>query len=176
MIEHFRRFALYNQWANARICGAALALPEEAYRRPTGVFFTSLHGTLNHVLTADRIWLARLTGEGDAPASVDVVLFHDRAALTRARMAEDARIIAVVEGYDEAGFAGMLRYANTSGEQLEQPVSDVLTHVFNHQTHHRGQAHACVSIVGAAPPPLDFMAFLRGLAAPDLAGLAAEAV
>ena len=61
-IENFRQLAAYNGWANLRLYGAALELAEEAYRRPTGVFFGSLHGTLNHLLVADRVWLKRLTG------------------------------------------------------------------------------------------------------------------
>ena len=172
MLEHLRTFALYNRWANARIYAAALGMPEEAYRRETGVFFRSLHGTLNHILAADRIWLKRLTGKGDAPTRVDAELYVDRAALAKARIAEDARVIAVVEGYDAAGLAASFSYATTSGVPQEGTVSSVLAHMFNHQTHHRGQAHACCSIVtGAEPPALDLMAFQRGLPAPDLAAL-----
>src|ERR1700750_919046 len=70
-IENFRQLAAYNGWANLRLYGAALELPEEAYRRPTGVFFGSLHGTLNHLLVADRVWLKRLTGTGEHPDRLD---------------------------------------------------------------------------------------------------------
>ena len=63
-------FAAYNSWANARVYEAAAALDEEAFRRDTGAFFKSMMGTLNHILVADRIWLKRMTGEGDAPAAV----------------------------------------------------------------------------------------------------------
>src|ERR1700730_11555881 len=66
-IENFRQLADYNHWANRRLYGAALAMPDEAYRRRTGVFFKSMHGTLNHLLLTDRIWLKRLTGEGEHP-------------------------------------------------------------------------------------------------------------
>src|ERR1700758_3572653 len=102
MIRHFQQFAAYNRWANARLYAAALAMPDEAYRRPAGVFFGSLHGTLNHLLVTDRVWLRRLTGEGDHPDRVDAILFEDRTALARARIVEDSRLIAVVEGYDAA--------------------------------------------------------------------------
>ena len=101
-IENFRLLADYNHWANRRIYAAALAMPEEAYRRATGVFFGSLHGTLNHLLLTDRIWLKRLTGEGDHPTRLDAILFEDRHELARARMAEDARLIRVVSGYSDA--------------------------------------------------------------------------
>ncbi|MGH6740653.1 MAG: DinB family protein, partial [Bradyrhizobium sp.] len=66
-INNFRQLADYNHWANKRIYAAALEMPEQQYRRPTGVFFGTLHGTLNHLLATDRIWLKRLTGQGEAP-------------------------------------------------------------------------------------------------------------
>ncbi len=72
--DDFRQFAAYNHWANRRLYAAALAMPDEAYRRPTGVFFGSLHGTLNHLLLTDRIWLKRLTGEGDPPNRHNAIL------------------------------------------------------------------------------------------------------
>lgn len=174
MIASFRHLAAYNRWANARLYEAALRMPEEAYRRPIGVFFGSLHGTLNHLLVADRIWLKRITGDGEAPARLDAILHTDRQALARARMAEDARIVDTVEGCDDARLAGQLRYATTAGVAQEQPLADILRHVFNHHTHHRGQAHACCSILtGTEPPSLDLIAFQRGVPAPDLVTLLA---
>lgn len=171
--DHFLQFAAYNRWANARLYEAAMALPDELYRRKVGVFFGSLHGTLNHLLLTDRIWLKRLTGEGDHPNRLDAILFDDRRALARARAAEDARIIRVVNGYDGAAFAQTVDYATTSGKPQQQVRSDILSHLFNHETHHRGQAHACLSILtGAEPPTLDLLAFQRGLPAPDLAATA----
>ena len=80
-IENFRQLADYNHWANRRLYGAALEMPDEAYRRPTGVFFGSLHGTLNHLLLTDRIWLKRLTGEGEHPDRLNAILFEDRKEL-----------------------------------------------------------------------------------------------
>lgn len=172
--QHFTQFAAYNRWANARLYQAALALPDEAYRRNIGVFFGSLHGTLNHILVADRIWLRRLTGEGDAPSRLDTILFEDRPALAGARAAADERIVRLIDGTDDATLSGFVEYATTSGAPHRQLRSDILRHVFNHQTHHRGQAHACLSILtGAEPPTLDLLAFQRGTPAPDLAALAA---
>ncbi|WP_157215831.1 DinB family protein [Flavisphingomonas formosensis] len=171
----FEQFAGYNRWANARIYEAALALPEEALRRPVGVFFGSLFGTLSHLLTADRIWLSRLTGEGEAPKRVDAVLCADMADLTQARIAADARLIAYVAARDEADFEDILAYRTTRGDPHEQRVADILLHVFNHQTHHRGQAHGCCSILtGREPPPLDLLLFQRGAPAPDPEALRAR--
>lgn len=165
----FEQFAAYNQWANARLYAAALALPDEAYRRPVGVFFGSLHGTLNHLLVADRIWLHRLTGEGNAPSQLDAVIHDDRLELAYARAKEDERLLAVVSHYDDAALDRVCAYRNTSGQLYEQRISDILQHLFNHQTHHRGQAHACCSILtGKEPPSLDLLVFQRGSPAPSL--------
>jgi uncharacterized damage-inducible protein DinB len=92
-INHFRQLAAYNRWANARLYAAALDLPEQAYRLHIGVFFGNLHGTLNHLLLTDRLWLKRLTGEGDHPDRLDAILYEDRAKLTRARIAKDNRLV-----------------------------------------------------------------------------------
>lgn len=170
---YFRQLAAYNRWANARIYEAALAMSDEAYRQPTGVFFVSLHGTLNHLLATDRIWLKRLTGEGDAPTRLDAILHDDLQSLARARAQEDARIIRVIDSYDTAALGREVTYHNMAGKEFRQALSDLLAHLFNHQTHHRGHAHACISIVtGTEPPTLDLLAMQRGLPAPDLAALA----
>jgi uncharacterized damage-inducible protein DinB len=169
-IKNFRQFADYNHWANRWLYAAALKMPDELYRRPTGVFFGSLHGTLNHLLLTDCIWLKRLTGEGDHPNRLNAILFEDRKDLLCARMAEDARLIKVISGYTEASLSEAVSYQTTSGRPYQQPLADILMHLFNHQTHHRGQAHACCSILtGNEPPSLDLLAFQRGVPAPDLA-------
>jgi uncharacterized damage-inducible protein DinB len=171
-INQFQELASYNRWANARLYAAAIAMPDEMYRRPTGVFFGSLHGTLNHLLLTDRLWLKRLTGEGEHPNKLDTILCEDLSDLTRARIAEDARLIAVVNQFDDAALSSPFCYRTTSGAPQEQILSDILLHLFNHQTHHRGQAHACCSILaGGEPPPLDLLMFQRGLGAPDLENL-----
>ena len=170
MPNMFQQLAAYNAWANARLYEAALALPEELYRADTGVFFRSLHGTLNHLLLTDRLWLTRLTGVGQQPKRLDAILYEDRRELTLARLAEDAHLIAVVSDYDEEALARPHAYQTTSGKPQEQPLSDILLHLFNHQTHHRGQAHACLSILTKQEPPaLDLLIMQRGLPPPNLA-------
>jgi uncharacterized damage-inducible protein DinB len=168
-IENFRQLADYNHWANLRLYGAAMELPEEHYRCPTGVFFGSLHGTLNHLLLTDRIWLKRLTGEGEHPDRLDAILHEDRRDLLAARIAEDARLRNVIGSYSNADLVNAVTYRTTSGRPYSQPLQDILLHLFNHQTHHRGQAHACCSILtGSEPPTLDLLAFQRGMPAPKL--------
>ena len=175
MKAHFEQFAAYNRWANARLYEAALALDDREYRRNVGAFFKSMHGTLNHLLLTDRIWLKRLTGEGEHPDRLDAIIFEDRFLLAAARADEDERILRYVNSLDEASIGGLLRYATTSGKPFEQKRCDILAHLFNHQTHHRGQAHTILSIcTGREPPPLDLLAMQRGLPAPDLRSLASR--
>ena len=160
--EHFKLLAAYNRWANARLYAAALDLSELSYRLHTGVYFGSLHGTLNHLLLTDRLWLKRLTGEGDLPNDLNAILYEDRIELTKARIAEDNRMVEVTGKYDETALRGRHSYRTTSGMPQSQVLADILLHLFNHQTHHRGQAHACLSILtGGEPPSLDLLAFQK---------------
>ena len=168
-VDYFKQLAAYNKWANARLYAAALDLSEPSYRLHIGVFFGGLHGTLNHLLLTDRLWLKRLTGEGDPPDRLDVILYEDRMELARARVAEDVRLITLIEKCDEAALKGLHSYRTTSGMPQSRLLGDILMHLFNHQTHHRGQAHACLSILtGDEPPSLDLLVFQRGGASPDL--------
>src|SRR2546421_11607262 len=121
-INQYRQLAAYNRWANARLYAAALDLSDRAYRLHIGVFFGGLHGTLNHLLLTDRLWLKRLTGEGDHPNQLNAILYDDRAELTQARIAEDNRLVAVIDTYDEAALANLHSYRTTSG----MPQSQIL--------------------------------------------------
>jgi uncharacterized damage-inducible protein DinB len=127
-VDRFKQFAAYNKWANARLYAAVLDLPETSYRLHVGVFFGSLHGTLNHLLLTDRLWLKRLTGEGDHPDRLDAILYEDRMELAAARIAEDERLITVVEKYDEAALGGLHSYRSTSGMPQSQVLGDILMH------------------------------------------------
>jgi uncharacterized damage-inducible protein DinB len=101
-------------------------------------------------------------GQGDAPDRLDTILFDDLSDLLQAREAEDARISAYVDGLDEAALARRFRYRRASTPQeFEQPLAPALLHVFNHQTHHRGQVHAILTGLGRDAPALDLMHFQR---------------
>jgi len=155
-------FARYNQWANARLYRMAGFLPDEAYRRNVGVFFGSLHGTLNHLLTSDRIWMHRLTHTGDHPQQLNAIIFDDFPSLRVAREAEDQRIVDFAEGLSDADIEKVRDYRTLNGSPVCQPLGDILAHLFNHQTHHRGQAHAILTVLGVSEPdPLDLLIMQR---------------
>ncbi|HWE47268.1 MAG TPA: DinB family protein [Caulobacteraceae bacterium] len=159
--DHYRMFASYNAWANTRLYDAAQALPDAEYRRDRKAFFGSLHRTLNHLMVGDRIWMHRFDGEGETYTQLDLVIFDDLASLRAAREAEDARIVRYTETLTPEALAHDLEYTNTQGKTFVTPLPPALDHFFNHQTHHRGQAHALISAAGAAPPPLDLLIWLR---------------
>ena len=162
MKAHFDMLALYNRWANSRLYEAAGQLPDEDYRADRGAFFRSVHGTLNHLLVGDRIWMHRFTGEGEAPTRLDAILYEELAELRAARQAEDARIIRYVEGLEQQDLAGRFRYRTTSKPaDIEQPLAPALLHFFNHQTHHRGQAHCLLTGLTGDAPSLDLIMFQR---------------
>lgn len=164
MKSRYRMFAGYNAWCNERLYDAATGVSDADYRADRGAFFKSLHGTLNHLLIGDRIWMRRFTGVGELPASLDAILYDDFAALRVARVSEDVRISRYIDGLSEGDLAGMLRYRTFVNPQtVEQPLAPALDHFFNHQTHHRGQAHALLSaIIGNdKTPSFDLIIFQR---------------
>src|SRR5256885_16930777 len=115
MKSHLAMMARYNAWANVRLYAAARNLPDESYRRNVGVFFGSLHGTLNHLLVTDRIWMRRFTGTGDHPAKLNAIMFDDLPSLELARKEEDDRIIRYVDGLREEEIGKDLDYFTTNG-------------------------------------------------------------
>jgi uncharacterized damage-inducible protein DinB len=115
MKPHFAMMARYNAWANARLYAEARAVSDESYRKDVGAFFRSLHGTLNHLLVTDRIWMRRFTGKGEHPSKLNAIMFDDLPSLEDARRAEDARIIQYVEGLSEEEIGRDFSYSTTKG-------------------------------------------------------------
>lgn len=166
MKAHVEMFAGYNAWANRRLYAAASALSETQYHADRGVFFGSMHGTLNHLLATDLIWMRRFTGEGPAPDRLDAILFDNLEQLRAAREAEDRRIVDWVAGLDDTRLAGVIRYRRVSTpDEHVQALMPALAHWFNHQTHHRGQAHAVLTGLSGKAPELDLLFYQREIAA-----------
>jgi uncharacterized damage-inducible protein DinB len=159
---HFDQLAQYNRWANRRLYDDAASLPDEARKRPLGLFFGSVHGTLNHLLVTDQIWMRRMTGEGPNPERLNQILYDDFSELRTAREQEDDRIHGFVTGLAETEYERLLEYQNSTGKTFHQALGPALTHVFNHQAHHRGQANAGLTILGIREPaPLDLLILQR---------------
>jgi uncharacterized damage-inducible protein DinB len=162
MKTHFLMMAKYNAWANARLFRMASALRDELYRKEVGAYFKSLHGTLNHLLAADCIWMRRLTGVGNPPDKLNAILFDDLPSLHAARVEEDKRIMGFVQGLEEPAFEEEWEYRTLDGTPQKQRRREILAHLFNHETHHRGQAHAILTVLGVSEPaPLDLLIMVR---------------
>ena len=160
---YFRQLSRYNAWANERLYAACAALSDEDRKRRRPSFFGSIHHTLNHILVGNRLWLSRLDGKHHGVTSLDEELYTDFEALREAADAEDRRLVGIVAGYADADIAGSLLYRPISesmrGETRSIPMIQALGHIFNHQTHHRGQVHCLLSDTETPPPPLDLVCF-----------------
>lgn len=156
---YFQLLARYNAWANGLLYEAVAGLTEEERRQDRQAFFTSIHGTLNHTIVADRIWLKRLTGDGPDYDRLDLEPYDRFDMICAARRDEDQRLISLMRYYDDAAIAGPFEWRNMPGHAMTAPLAHVLAHVFNHQTHHRGQIHTMISQTGRKPPQLDLIYF-----------------
>lgn len=162
MLALFHMFAGYNDWANERLYDAAAQLSDAEYRADHGAFFRSVHGTLNHLLVGDRIWMHRFTGEGALPVSLDAILFDDFESLREARRAEDQRIVVYASSLTEADLDRDICYSTISRPaSIAQKLRFALPHVFNHQAHHRGQVHCLLTKITGDAPPLDLIVYQR---------------
>ncbi len=161
LIRNFRMLARYNALANRRLYEACARLPDDERKKRRLAFFGSIHGTLNHIMVGDRIWLARFAGEEVPSTNLDAVLYEDFGKLSEARDKEDSCIEAFAAGIDERFLKGTIRYVNNEGRTLEDPVELLVAHFFNHQTHHRGQVHDMLSQTEVPLPVLDLHRVIR---------------
>ncbi len=161
-VLRYRNLADYNAWANARVYAAARSLSPADFHADLGAFFLSVCGTLNHLLVTDRIWLARLAGQAPPSDPLNAILYGQIDPLWHERRTVDARLISLVTDLAGGDLDRRLSYRTvTRSQTFEQPVWSVLDHVFNHQTHHRGQAHALLTRLGAEVASLDLVQFQR---------------
>jgi uncharacterized damage-inducible protein DinB len=161
MLEHLRRMAQYNRWANERLYAACDRLPAEEYHKARQAFFGSIHGTLCHILVVDRLWLARFAGEQPPHSKLDDQPYGALDDLKTARNAEDERIIRLLEATAENSLAQPVRWCaigmSTRRDTAESALHLCWLHMFNHQTHHRGQVHDQLSQTDVPPPSLDLI-------------------
>ena len=164
MKSYFQDLAAYNQWANQTLYGSVSELTDAERHKDLGGFFSSLFNTLNHILVGDLLWMERLEGRGRKPATLDTILHEDFKALKLDRFETDKRLIQILDQMPPSMFSEHLDYKTSAGVDCHDPVIGILGHIFNHQTHHRGQCHHMLSQLGKAPPPLDLIYFLRNKA------------
>ena len=132
--------AAYNRWMNSKLYNVARKLSDEDRRLDRGAFFGSIHGTLNHLLLADRVWLGRFTGEGFEVRSLDQELYTDFAELCTERNQTDSDIEQWVQALTDEALHQPFQFRSISNPTPRVlPLWVCVLHLFNHQTHHRGQ-------------------------------------
>lgn len=147
--DHAATMARYNQWQNDNLYNVCGSLSDEERKMERGLFFGSIHGTLNHLLLADKIWLGRFTNDPFHVTGLDQELYADFDALKSARADMDQVIIDWTNGLTEALLAADLHYRPISDPtDKSHPLWLAATHLFNHQTHHRGQITTALSQLG----------------------------
>ncbi|MRU16759.1 damage-inducible protein DinB [Roseovarius sp. A21] len=166
MIEpgYVRMMARYNAWQNRQLSDALDGVPLEVLRADHGAFFGSILGTLNHILWADRLWMSRFAPDLQAPPEGGIVtsteLCPTFAVWGAERFAMDGMIARWAKGLHAVDLAGALRFHSRSlGREARSPMAQCVIHMFNHQTHHRGQVHAMLtkSKIGAPVSDLFLM-------------------
>ena len=158
----FPMLARYNQWANRRLYDAAAALPDEDLRADLGAAFGSILGTLNHIVVADLIWMSRFAKTPPPDLRLDTTVSDDLSALRQMREALDVEIVTFFDRLTEDDVASTFTYTRAiSPDVVTEPMGPALVHVFNHQTHHRGQVHALLTRLTGEAPSLDLIYFAR---------------
>ena len=155
---YVQTMAAYNAEMNRRLYAAAALLSDAERREDRRAFWASLHGTLNHLLWGDRIWMSRFAGwpKPQQPIKQSAQLYDDFAELTAARVQADADICGWADTLDQAWLdQDMVWFSNASRREMRQPRALLVAHMFNHQTHHRGQAHALLTYFGHDPGVTD---------------------
>lgn len=158
-LEYPRLMARYNRWQNRSLYAAAGTLDDVARTQHRGAFFGSIHATLCHILWADQTWMSRLADW--SPPKVgsirdSVGMIADWSDLARDRASFDDRLVGWADALEAAAVEGTLTwFSGAAGRNVTKPRAVLVAHMFNHQTHHRGQAHAMLTAAGATPGATD---------------------
>lgn len=153
-----RLMARYGAWQNGALLRLVPTLPEREPTRDRGAFWGSILGTLSHILWADRMWLHRLAGQPrpEAALAASGTYAPDLATWLEGRARTDADLTAWAEAISPADLEGDLSWSSpAAGRVVSKPRAVLVTHLFNHGTHHRGQVHAMLTAAGARPDATD---------------------
>jgi uncharacterized damage-inducible protein DinB len=162
--RHCELMAEYHGWAYGLLYEQVDRVDEERYRLDTGLFFRSIHGTLNHLLLVDHLWYGRLVGEPWPIATLADEIESERAAL-KAQLLDRAGLWRrYLDGLSDAELAGTAAFRKIDGSPARLPRASCILHVFNHGTHHRGQVSAALTQFGGLAPEIDLPYFLYTLA------------
>ncbi len=158
LLENLLLLARYSQWVNQRLYDTCATLTDDDRKRDRGVFFHSIHGTWNHLLLGDRVWLARLQGQPVPYQRLDLELYADFAELRAAQTDCDQALLDWLQGFQTDDLQRRIAFRSLStGQDKELSVATMLTTLLNHKTHHRGQITALLSQCGCDYGAIDFI-------------------
>ncbi|TGL86261.1 damage-inducible protein [Leptospira congkakensis] len=161
MKDFFLRNNAYHIWATNLLYESIDTISDTDYKKDVGLFFKSIHGTLNHLLLVEKVWYSRLVGEIYIPTSLGEEIEHNRQTL-KTRMIQSLELWeSWLTGLDNSLWNTIFRYKTMRGFEAELIFSDVVQHNFNHRTHHRGQITAAITSLGGKSPEIDFVYYLQ---------------
>ncbi|NES19127.1 MAG: damage-inducible protein DinB [Symploca sp. SIO3E6] len=156
--DYFQRLSQYNQWMNKRLYQVCEAIPDSVRKEDRGAFFRSIHGTLNHILLADKVWLGRFYAQPFEIQSLAQELYTEFETLHQERQNTDKEIQDWVDSLTEEQLALPLTFTSVSQpRECVFPLWHAALHFFNHQTHHRGQLTTLLSQSGFEPGVTDLL-------------------
>lgn len=145
----YQRFAAYNSWMTSKLYAAAANLDDATRKADRGAYFRSIHSSLNHILFGDRVWMGRFTGAPAAHRGMGVDIHDDFDDLHQAHLEQCGRILDWTLDLTPQWLAGDLTWTSTDGSRIStRPRWLLVSHMFNHQTHHRGQITTLLSQLG----------------------------
>ena len=162
MRDYFLALARYHVWATQSLLQHVDRLDEADYRRDAGLFFRSVHGTLNHLVVAEHlVWYPRFAQGVSNRQALDEEVEADRGRLRDRLLEAVPRWRALIEALPASRWSGTLDYSTTKGIPQSLPFAPTLGHVFNHATHHRAQITAAITAMGHPCPELDWVFMLQ---------------
>lgn len=172
LIEHVRLMAEYNQWMNQKIYRECEKLSSEQLGEDRGAFFGSVLGTLNHLVVGDTVWLKRFSSSDVShkslesindfphPEALDSILFTTLPELKARREQLDRVVVAFARELSESELQKIITYKSFKGISSTKALFSLLMHMFNHQTHHRGQLTVLLSQFGLDVGVTDLVAII----------------
>ena len=158
--QHFSTLTQYHSWAFNRLYEYLESVSEKDYRRECGLFFKSIHGTLNHSLLADKIWYGRCINQPFSVSGLGEELSSDRKQLENEIKNQSAKWSEFLQQTDADKLGNNIEYHTTQGREKSLQLANILSHIVNHGTHHRGQVSAALTQFGYSAPEIDLPYFI----------------
>lgn len=158
--QHFSTLTQYHSWTFHRLYEYLESVSETDYRRECGLFFKSIHGTLNHILLADKIWYGRCINQPITVSGLDEELYSHRNQLQKEINHQSVKWNELLKQIDADKLEKIIEYRTTEGSDKSLPFANIISHVINHGTHHRGQISAALTQFGYPAPEIDLPFFI----------------